>query len=289
MRKRVSPNKQWTSASILVNRFHLGKKTDFEQFFPDQVKEAAVESDKAELFFEPIEERIGSIHYSWLVPVIQKKNPATRQLILAALPQQIREKLAPLLEEKLPDYELKAPFRTWVLSTFAITWTDFQKTLSPKFLPDSDLTPLLSLSKKELVLLIDYLGIYDLSQEIRTVVDKKLIEMLYKCLSNQKRHFLRIALHQKEKTPAPSLNFEHWDGDAKKLFRLLHHRGIVRLAVSLSGQSELLTWHFIHALDVGRGEKLAKYIQPNAIPLLTNQRIKQVLSVFNFIKNKRPS
>ena len=89
------------------------------------------------------------------------------------------------------------------------------------YLQKSLMTPLLFLSKKQLITLIDYLSLYDLAFELKHIVDKK----------------------------------------EKSLRLLMHKRGVFRFSIALSSQSKELIWHIIHRLDKGRGGMLQKCIK----------------------------
>ena len=97
---------------------------------------------------------------------------------------------------------------------------------------------------------------------------------------------MRICLHQKEKLITQKLQLEHWDGDCRKLGKLLHHRGLVRLGYALSGQHKDLIWHISHILDAGRGNKLTRYYHKNKIPGVSQTLSYQVLAVIDFSKER---
>ncbi|MBA2728569.1 MAG: hypothetical protein H0U49_10415 [Parachlamydiaceae bacterium] len=152
------------------------------------------------------------------------------------------------------------------------------------FLAETALTPLLGLSKSQLIELIDYLGIYDLAQELRQIVDKSVIKNVNNALSVKKQRFLKICMHQKEKISVAKLGLINWQGDGPQLVRVLHRRGLLRLGGALSGQDPDFIWYIIHRLDSGRGNIVEKSYSKKEIPLTSSSLVMQVLGAINFIK-----
>ena len=159
--------------------------------------------------------------------------------------------------------------------------------LLPKtFLPKNELSVLTRISKDELVRMIDLLGIYDLTDETRTILDNKQIKAIYKCLTPTQRKFSNYCLHQREKIASSRLNLSNWNGDSDELQRRIHLRGIARLGKALSGQDEQLIWYIVHTLDTGRGHLLQKNIEKEAVPKVTPALSQQVLQTLNHLQKK---
>jgi hypothetical protein len=267
--------KDWIATQVLINHFQKGKGEELSSFFPDLKEIPEVHFNQIEVFTKLGENFLSRVHYSWLIPLIETFSKPNQTLVVKALPDPLGKKIAKFLNISFAS-PLKGVQQQWILNRFLSSWKDFQNTLPLPLIPECDASFLLKLKKDEILDLIDFLAIFDLSQEIRVIVDKKLIQNLYLCLNDEKQKFLKVCLHQKEKVPAPPLNLEHWDGDAEKLNRILHHRGLVRLAVAISGQPKDFIWHFIHILDSGRGEKLKRYIKSEKMGFATEQRMQQI-------------
>lgn len=286
---RVSPNRRHLATSVLAHHFHPGEKLDLATFIPELREGGALASgDLTPLASNPLN-ILEEIHYSWLIPILQNEKSSMQTLFLACLGPDIGSKLSKALNIPAPSFKIQGLLQNYFLS-FLLKKVETKKRPQPlSWLAKSHLSPLFSLSKSHIILLIDYLGLFDLAHDIRNIVDKKLLKRIYDILSDKEQKFIKAILHQKEKYPSQSLNLEFWDGDKEKLFRLLHHRGMLRMAVALSGSSDDFIWHFIHKLDSGRGTKLMKYIQKKGVDKVTEQRAAQVLFTINDVIPKQGS
>jgi hypothetical protein len=274
---------------ILMNRFHPGVGEAYLKSLPkNEVKEIfrhhVVTDDITLMLTWPLDQ-IKNTHYSWLSPVFQQFPKNLQPYAIASLPDPLSSSLRRALKVSTKHIELSLPAKSFFLKMFLDHWKQ-QDVLPPQYLPPTPLSPLLELNKVELVELIDFLAIHDLSYAIRYIVDKNTLKAIYQCLSLKKQQFLRICLHQKEKVSAPRLEIEKWDGDAQKLEALLHHRGLFRLGKALAGQHSDFFWHITHTLDSGRGKILSKYFTVEEIPKVTPALIQQVLFLLNFLKKK---
>ncbi|HEY4832884.1 MAG TPA: hypothetical protein VIH61_10035 [Waddliaceae bacterium] len=277
--------KGWLMLRILLNRFHEGAVEGIVKgVSPDDVKmilNQNVESKEINPILASPSDILMRIHYSWLQPELEKLPKNVVGIAISLLPQPIKTKLREAFKIKEESFNFSTPAHTFLLNRlFKHIYKD--NPLPLDYLPSSPMTPLARLQKEDLIEVIDYLGLYDLAEEIRQIVHKKQIENIYSCLSNKKHLYLRQCLHQKEKLVTQGLQLERWNGDCQKLIKLLHHRGIVRLGYALSGQHPDLVWHITHLLDSGRGEKLHGYIQKEEIPGVTQALKLQVKNVIDY-------
>lgn len=274
---------------VTLNRFHPGAAQAFLKYLPqDAAKAAAAEptqsQDLSPAFSWP-NDVITRTHYSWLAPAIRKLPPSILNATLAALPEKHAEGLSKLLAVPLQKITLQPLAKTFLLQQLYNQWQPHEA-LPLAYIPQSSLAMLLTLTKAELVDLIDLLAMHDLADAIRHIVDKKNLKNIYLCLTSKKQQFLRICLHKKEKLVASKLEIEKWDGSPSKLHKILHRRGLLRLGKALCGQGREFLWHITHTLDTGRGATIAHYYQDEEIPGTTAPLAMQVISVFNFLKGK---
>ena len=284
--------RRWMMLRVLLNNFHEGNPDAILEKLPPEEAQKASEcrsslQDYSPAIAMPIE-ILNKIHYTWLEPIFQKIPESLHAFILAALPVPQAAKLGKLLNKAPVENALGAPVKGFFLDLFYRQFKN-PEVLPLEFLPKSPLDVLMNISKEELVELIDLLGVYDLAEEIRHIIDKNVLKTLYLCLSPKKQQFLRICLHHKDKLTSPKLELEHWQGDRQKLELLLHRRGLHRLGKALAGQHADFVWHLTHKLDTGRGEALAKYYTKEEIPGVTPALIQQVFNVLNFLNKKSDS
>ncbi len=283
------PDKRTFILRLLLNRYHPAGQESLLKALPleDATRVSALTLDAADpapALLRPIL-ALDKIHYSWLVPRL-KELPKSKAFLLSTLltePQASKVRKALNIQDvpTITSSSIKAFLARQLIPELGLT-----EILPLEYLPKTALTPLAHLNKKELVALIDLMGLYDLAQEIHQIVNKKILENVYHCLSKSKTAYLKQCLHTREKLVTQRLHLEQWDGNAEKLMKLLHHRGMVRLAYGLSGQNAELNWHIIHILDSGRGEKLNRLINPTEITGVTPTLKKHIQNAVQFLKGE---
>lgn len=200
-----------------------------------------------------------NVHWSWLIPTLKSYSLQDAMAFIAALDLSVREPLGFALKVEIDRLELSPLGRGFLRQQL---WESLmphaQGVLPIEALPPSSMKKLLAFSKKGLVQCIDFLSLYDLSVEMRQIVDTKVLKTIYSILSEEKRKFLRQILDRRESFSVGRLGLERWDGQAESLRLLLHRRGLARLAGALADQESDLVWYIAHQLDIGRGHLLLK-------------------------------
>lgn len=205
------------------------------------------------------------VHWSWFVSVLEKINEKDQRYFLRQFPLDAQKSLSKVLGIT-PASDKTTPLANAFLKQELINSIQKEDHLPISFLPASPLNLLLQIEKKKLTKLIDYLSLYDLSREIRQIVETKILKKIYSFLTEDEKQFLKIAGTQKEPYVAAEIRLDRWDG-TKKSFRLtLHKLGLARLAAALSGQDPDLIWYVCHQLDTGRGKALAKLCTKERAP-----------------------
>lgn len=283
--------KSWIILRVLLNRHQKAPEKLLQFLPPDDAKGIAsinVPSDKAELVLTQPSESIKRIHYSWLLPALKTIPKVLLDSTLTILPKIDAEKLRLLLKQPKSDREIGslAPcIQTFLINTL-FSHVKPSHILPLEYLQTTPLTPLIQLKKNQLMDLIDLLGIYDLADEVRGLIDKERLRKIYACLKPKQRTFLRTCLHQKEQVSATRLKLDTWNGDCAQLDKILHGRGLIRLAKALSGQHPDFIWHLTHILDSGRGSRLLSHYSETAVPNITQALTQQVLNLLNIVNTK---
>jgi hypothetical protein len=200
-----------------------------------------------------------AIHWSWIAPILQSHSLREQRLYLSALDPDTASRIAAVLD--IPDRqdELTTPARSFLKEKLMKEIAGAQlQILSPDFLPTSKLNRLLLLNKKELIRIIDFLSLYDLSIEFRQIVETKILKKIYSFLSEDQKAFLQQINLVSEANPFGKLGLDRWDRTAETLRTLLHRRGLTRLSAALQTQDPDLVWTLCHKLDSGRGGALFK-------------------------------
>lgn len=271
----------------MLNQFHQGTPDLLLKALPEgrsrDVLQLDIASQDASYVLNEPKELIQQIHYSWLTPLIEALPAKMQSLFLTSLPKNKAAMLSQVLKIPLQTTKQALSVRLYLLSRI---YSQLKPTevLPAPYLPATNLSLLLAMQKGEIVELITFLGLYDLAEEIRHIIDRRYLKAIYNCLSLKKQHFLRLCLHKKERLSVPRLGLDKWQGDCQTLERLTHHRGLVRMGKAVSGQHPDFIWHLIHRLDIGRGRLLQQYCEKEEIPGVTQVLIQEILSLMNFFK-----
>lgn len=275
---------------VLHKRFHKGSLESFlSPLPPEEVQEVinceVASDDPMPAMLQPME-RIGKIHYSWLMPLIEKLSSDVKEVIIKAMPEKERNRLAAALKYNLSKASLSSPVQIYLVDDLYEHIPGALDVLPAEYLPSTLISGLAGWSKSDLIELIDFLGLHDLSEEIRQVVDKKRLQAVYNCLNKKEQYYLQYCLHKREKLASPPLGLDRWAGKCEKLKAVLQSRGIIRLGRALSGEHADILWHITHTLDKARGQTLLKYYAKKPIPGVTGLLAQQVQYLMNFLKKK---
>ncbi len=274
---------------LLLKRFHPDHPKSLLQILPkeesvlilDQATPQTVIST-AELQPETL---INRVHYSWLLLTLEKMPKSIIRFIVSALPSHQAEKIEQHLQMSPSQHHYADVVKAFFLNKIYNALID-PAVLPLDFLPKTPLSFLTSCTKQQLMEIINLLGIYDLAEEVRYILNKESLNKVHVCLTARQRQFLRQTLHQKEKVSSSPLNLKQWDGDCKKLAVSMHRRGLVRLGKALFGQHPDFIWHLTHILDTGRGAIIKSHYSLKERPEVAAALTQQVLSVMKFMNLK---
>ncbi len=217
------------------------------------------------------------VHWSWFLPTLETYPDAEQKLFLSSLSPYAAKNLAKALKVSASTVEITEIARSFLRQILIHSLTGPEDRLLPvNFLPPSPLTPLLHMSKKELIGLIDSLSIYDLAAELRQIVETKILKKIYSFLSEGEKKFLKVATAHKEHFVLTRMGLERWDGTEDSFRTLLHRRGLARLGAALSGQNPDFIWYICHQLDIGRGNALFKLCTKEATHGVSDVVIRQI-------------
>lgn len=286
--------KAWVMFRVLLNRYHPINAPVLLKFLPEEdlrtLQPLEIPSDDVTAALESPKALLARIHYSWLLASIQALPAILHGPLLGSLSEAQALQLMPLLGKTS---SLHLPVPAAPLQAFlAEKLFHLVKplTLLPlAYLPPSLLKVLAHLEKSQIVKMVDFLGIHDVSESMRYIIDKNLLKKIFACLSVQKRQFLKLCIQQQEKLTATRLDLTGWDGSCEKLDTIMHRRGLLRLGKALCGQHPDLVWYITHILDSGRGQILLKHFSPTVISGITPALVEQVINVMNFIEPKNAS
>jgi hypothetical protein len=251
--------------SLLVSRFAIEGKDKLVKKIPEEDQKWI---SKAEFMLQPmripvsiltVEGWLHKIHYSWFEQPLKELPLALQSVFLGILPQGIAQFLSKQLHLAIPP---KPPSKIGKAYLFSL----LKKKVLPsdlvaeELLEPSPMLPLFNLSKKELIHVINLLGMYDVAVEVKRIIDRSLLHKILAPLSHEQRDFLKICLQKPIKWTPPSLGIETAWQDEKKWQMQIHQRGLWRLAFACAFESKSFIWHLTHFLDISRGNILLEAV-----------------------------
>lgn len=276
---------------ILLNAYYGDNVANVCRFLPEeeaeQIKSLEIPSKDFSFVFQKPEEWLEKIHYSWLAPIVSKYEPPLRALIVASLSDYQRACLRQYLS--LDNDSAPPPLaRAYILKDLCEK-LGIKEEVPAQELPDSTFNSLIHWSKDRLCTLVDLLSMYDLSDKLKHIVDRKRLRDIYACLNKECLDYLRICMHKKEQITSLGINLDTWKGDPKELEHLLHKRGLVRFGKALSTEPPETLWHILHCLDTGRSAIIQKCLTGTEPPAVIHVLKQQVLSVIEYLDTKTTS
>lgn len=273
---------------VMMNRYHKGSTdTLFSSLSEEEgrnILEQDVQSDDVVAALEKPEKVMDHIHYSWLVAPLQKISAPLQPYFFAALPKEHQTGLQKLFSQEWK-VSLSPPVQSYLLSVLCKEMRIHEVIPAP-YLPAAPLVELTHCDKGQLVHLIDLLGVYDLANEVRQIINKQHLTYLYTCLSKGRLRYLRTVMYLQDKLAQEKLGIEQFRGTRQTLEKVLHRRGIIRLAKALSGCKSDLLWHITHILDIGRANMLEKHWSKEEIPIITPSLVQQALHALHFLEKE---
>lgn len=236
---------------------------------------------------QPVETSLDRIHYTWFAPYLRTLGAREIPLFLAALsePQAAGLKKILLFSGTTPTLRKLAKkfLRTALFQKIVSDQADL---LPVECLPEAPLNALLELSLADLNALMDYLGLHDLSVEVKQIIETAKLKQINNALSSEEQNYLKILLQSREPVAFSRMNLVHWKGDSESLKSLLRQRGINRLAKALYGQNPSFIWHLTHKMDIDRALLLQKLCTPLENSAASKLLVSQILELLSYTQKE---
>ncbi len=264
-------------------------KTALFALLPSTDKEAIVRlappSQDLTLGFNLAQEVLEEIHESWLLPFLRHFSEKEACLFLSSLPLPMAHTLKNTLKCSRPLVPLTEILQIFFRQKMAQYLLSSHPDLLPiKALPSSSLLILSTLNTQELRLLIEFLGLHDLSVEIKQIIDNTKLKKIHMVLSKEKQFFLKGLTHKKEHVIFRRMELSRWNGEMDRLLSLLFQRGMNRLAKALYPEHADLVWHLAHRLDTQEAQLLYSLHKPLEHPNAYTFLSKQILEALSFLQ-----
>jgi hypothetical protein len=264
--------------NVLLNKVDAAEKTNLLSFLEAADRqEIAKKIDIIDLDLSVILKKtlIDNIHYSWFIPLLNSYKKDEIDFFLLSLEDNKKKSLEKILNHKCKSFKLPNEIKNFFLSILYENLISSNSFLLPlNYLPKSNLSNLLTLDKKNIVKIINYLSLYDLVKEVKFIVDTKKLKKIYSFLTSDEKNFLNKIFKYHESFRTKRLNLEKYTLEKKTIRNILHIRGLERFALALSLETEDFIWYIMHFLDIGRAcilEKLIKKEKSSIASIIASQ------------------
>ncbi len=218
-------------------------------------------------------ERINQVHYSWFIPFFDRMKDCDKYLFLNVFDENHQTSLKEYYDLSRSPKELSSLGENYALSVLETALKkDNINPLPLSCLPKDPLNQLLNLTREQLLTLVDYLSMHDLSLELKTMISSSHLKNIRTILPNHQKQYLNKLLQKIEPISFKPMGLCHWDGNEAKLKKILHQRGLNRLSKALALSNHSLLWHLTHKLDIGRASIVKSLLKD-----VKNQKAQKVL------------
>jgi len=200
---------------------------------------------------------LDNINATWITFYLRNFSENDIRLFAASLSEAKRNEVREILLFSNHSPPLKKEAKKFLQDRLFAKIKNKKKDLLPiECLPEHPLNTLLELTSEQLLELINCLGLMDVAHDLKHIIDTVKRKQIQGALSQKNQNFLKFISHQKESIAFKRMGLETWDGDLNYLNKLIHQRGLNRLAKALFGQEESLFWYLSHKLDTSNSSIL---------------------------------
>jgi len=271
-------SREWIFLKLLLNTYFSAKQEVIKSLATEEVfekiSECSFTQKDPKLVLSSVQEWSKSIHKSWLEDVLK------------TFPDALKKYMENFLTTDLEKTQLSKAASQFLCKYLYEHSKEQDLNILPRgLLPENLLSPLLDSSRLQLLEIIDLLAMYDLAEEVRYIVDKKILQGILQLLKDNQQIFLRSLLRNKSKLQMPKAFFQHLYTDEKKFTKALHKKGLQRLGCALSGQNPDFLWYLLHTLDMPRARYLETVIHSEAVANTTYMIQLQIIQILQFLKS----
>lgn len=284
---------------LLVNKYFTGKADSLSKLLP------ANELEELKALTTPLKEPTLALFNasvwqnrcdpSWFVATLKKLDPQLQKIYLQILPDEIATCFCNTEQVEKPQVSsspLAPPAKQFLIGFLHSLWQkDLQEKepIAKELVQPKELGVLLEMNKGELLEIADLLSMHILVDEVRHVVDKRILQALSQLLSQHQQQYLRMCLRQKTKHHAPTFSLRERLAEPQKFLGFLHKTGLKRMATALSGEDPSFIWYILHTLDTGRAKFLQADIQQEPVAHATRLAQLEILQILQFLKTGEKS
>lgn len=281
--------KGWMFFDLILKQYHPRDPNAIVALLtPDEQQRCHIKAPLSKLadWLDSCSVILATLHPQWIVDTIKTFEEKRQLALLAALPEPTCALVCELGKWQEPTTHVRSDFMNPILRSLLRKLQD--NTYVPfSTLPKGVLSPLLDLSFSQLSNVIYCMGLRDLAEVVRGIVDKNLLHSIYGCLKPHEQKLLRSYIQQKERLKSTPLAVKTWDGKKETLRLLCYERGLIRTSGALLGQDSGFLWHLFHRFSPQEATQLQQQMHHRKPPVeVTNLLIQQLLGVIDSLQRQ---
>lgn len=238
-----------------------------------------------EIFSDSVSNYIDQIHPSWIHYIFENLGHKDLKLIISAFDIQKKD-LEVLFKINIENIEISPLAKNFIRNLAYSKLLQLKEPTFPVYaLKEEPLFSTLFLDKELFKNVIFGMGLFDLKDELNTLVDKVKLQTIKEGLDPQFCKFLKEISRDSNNLISQPIGLNFWDGKIEELKTLLHHRGMNRIAKILSSHSSSFYWHFSLILSIEEAKLLKKLMVKSVDPQVVSSLSVQLEKTQSFFKN----
>ncbi len=246
--------------TTLLKRAPGDKGASLYPFLPDSTK-LEVQSEREHshpLSDQTLQHLIANLDDSWYIEKFKSMPAKDLNFYLSLFPEKKRESLSKKLGIETDFYELPNELIIHSLNILFKELFPNELPLPLSFLPDSPLSYLLGSPPQKLHKLAFYLGLFDVSMELKSVLKGSILKSIQETLFPDEIEFCRSIAEFRHVVSFGQIGLSQWNEDHDVLRKVIFERGLYRLSIGLSDSSPDFIWYVLHSMNKESGEKIQK-------------------------------
>jgi RNA polymerase-interacting CarD/CdnL/TRCF family regulator len=278
--------------NALLNTLSEQEKSSLLELMPIKERENMSKAPKVSIdliFSDEINLFLEAIHPSWLHFIFEKYSEKDRRILAKAFKAQHHE-LCTLLNIHENSFELTRLSEHFIKEKAYFLLIGLKEEIDPIYtLKQKPFFELLEIPSSEFDRFLILLSLYDLKEELKTLIDKNKLKTIQDFFSKKEHSFLKKISKQKQLMSFSSMGLNHWNGKVEDFYTILKTRGLNRLAKWMTNASQSFNWHLFLLLSIDDA-KILKKLMVSKLDLNVEKELEmQIKEVYNFFQqNEEP-
>ncbi|MBM3192879.1 MAG: hypothetical protein FJZ59_01435 [Chlamydiae bacterium] len=252
--------KSITVLNSLLKRVPAEKKSYYLTFYEDLLQKAFTDNFSTGKTPKDLslKELFDKIDESWYIEKISTFSKSDLLFFTSLLSHQKRAHLREKLGIEGLFYTFSEKFELYCLNLFFKELFPNELPLPFSFLEETPLYFLTTGNTEKIHKLAFYLGLFDISLELKTVLKGSILKQLQITLFADEIAFCKEISEFRHPFSLGPLGLANWNENSDSLRKALFERGLYRLSIGLSNSSPDFIWYILHFLDKDIAKRLEK-------------------------------